>query len=173
MHRESAFVSVLWSLLIGGATFFFGRLVTEWTPWIDGLLAIACAVAAYLVLKRKHTNQEVVLLEDTDANYRRDVGVFVSLLPTVEAIQEFRDQVAVYGHSLIDPLKHMAVQRQLAELIGRLGDLGVHPARLSPSGGELDESLALLSAYMKNRNLKRAREHFRTEPPAAGRSSGR
>ena len=132
----------------------------EWSPLIDGLLAIACAGGAYLLLKRRRTNQEVVLKE-TDDDYRRDVSVFVSLLPTVEAHQEFRDRVTAFGHSVIDPLKHMTAQRQLSELIVRLGDLGVHPARLSPSGGELDESLALLSAYMKNGNLNRAREHFR------------
>ena len=68
----------------------------EWSPLIDGLLAIACAGGAYLLLKRRRTNQEVVL-EETDDDYRRDVSVFVSLLPTVEALQEFRDRVAAYG----------------------------------------------------------------------------
>ena len=48
----------------------------------------------------------------------------------------------------------------LAELVTRIHRLDIHPSRLAPSAGEGRRSLAVLSGYMKDRDLKGARTYF-------------
>ena len=91
----------------------------------------------------------------------RDVDTFASLRTVVNGIQQARAYGAVVGiEDEHDAYEWHLTENQLAELTVRLGRLGVHPVRLAPSSEELDESLAVLSGYMEDRDLQGARVHF-------------
>ena len=94
----------------------------------------------------------------------KDVDTFASLQTVVNGIQQERAYGAVVGiEDERDAYEAYRTQDQLAELIVRLGRLGVHPVRLAPGSQELDESLAILSGYMEDRDLQGARAHFAVE----------
>ena len=97
-----------------------------------------------------------------------DIDDFANLLPEIERIQNF-----MAAEPAMDPeinrFDSASIDNALTELTTRLGRLNV-PAILIPYTGELSHTLAVLAGYTKERDLKRARNHFSGNRPSAADS---